>query len=451
VNRNRIRMQPWLAAVILALAVNASAASWKEKVLYSFQGGLTDGSTPAGGVVFDKAGNLYGATTGGGTQNCTPIAYACGLVFQLSPPARKGDAWTETVIYQFKGKSSNDASVPTSGLMIDAAGNLYGVTAYGGSGDCVLLGTNAGCGTVYELTPPTQKGGAWTETLLYSFLSGNDGYFPQGNLTFDAKGNLYGATLFGGGKGTTCNQFYGGNCGTVFELSPPKQKAGVWTEQVLHSFAGGTDGANPNGGLVSHNSIVYGTTLSGGNQGCTTGGTAGCGTVFQLNPVGRQHKWAERKLHVFAGGSQDTNNPNFGVVLDRNGNLFGTTTGGYGGDSGAIFELIHPSKSGGSWKEVLLLEFQNCNGQYECRPLGLMFDSAGSLYSETGLLFLMKRPRNLGGWKPSLIYKFKGPPDGDYPIAEIFKTSRTILGATLYGGTGKACQGGCGTVYEVGQ
>jgi hypothetical protein len=106
---------------------------------------------------------------------------------------------------------------------MDAAGNLYGTAAYGGTGDCVLLGIKGGCGTVYEMSPPAQKGDPWTETTLYSFKRGNDGYVPQGNLVFDSAGNLYGATLFGGGKGTTCDPFYQ-YCGTVFELSPPKQK-----------------------------------------------------------------------------------------------------------------------------------------------------------------------------------------------------------------------------------
>ena len=128
-----------LFAVALTLAVPASA-EWKEKVLYSFQGGPNDGSVPAGGVVFDPQGNLYGATTDGGPATCKPIGGACGTVFQLSAPAQKGAAWTETLIYQFQGKGSNDGSVPNGGLIRDAAGNLYGVTAYGGTGNCILLG-----------------------------------------------------------------------------------------------------------------------------------------------------------------------------------------------------------------------------------------------------------------------------------------------------------------------
>ena len=159
----------YLPLLFVLIPVASASAEWKEQVLYSFQGGTTDGSDPAGGVVFDKQGNLYGATTGGGPDNCFPIAGECGLVFRLAPPAKKGDPWTETILYQFKGKTSNDASVPAGGVVLDAAGNVYGTTAYGGTGDCVLLGTSAGCGVVYELSPPAKKGDPWTETLLYSF------------------------------------------------------------------------------------------------------------------------------------------------------------------------------------------------------------------------------------------------------------------------------------------
>jgi hypothetical protein len=154
--------------IALTLAVRASA-EWKEKVLYSFQGGTNDGSLPVGGVVFDGQANIYGALQGYGSGSCTPIGNDCGAVYQLSPPAQKGGAWTETLIYEFQGKGANDGELPNSGLIIDKAGNLYGVTAYGGTGNCTLLGVAAGCGTVYELSPPQQQGGAWTETILYSF------------------------------------------------------------------------------------------------------------------------------------------------------------------------------------------------------------------------------------------------------------------------------------------
>ena len=257
-----------LLAVALTFALPASA-EWKEKVLYSFQGG-TDGSVPIGSLIRDSAGNIYGATEQGGATTCrSPLS--CGTIFQLVPPAKQGAPWTENVLHVFQGNANNDGATPGGGLVMDGSGNLYGVTAYGGTGNCVLLGDSVGCGAVYEMSPPQQKGGAWTETILYSFPTSKRGYLPNGDLVFDKSGNLYGATVFGGTKGTTCDPYYGGQCGVVFEISPPKQKGGAWTQKVLHDFPGIAsgkqygDGAEPNGGLVlDSKSTIYGTSYIGG-------------------------------------------------------------------------------------------------------------------------------------------------------------------------------------------
>ena len=209
-----------LFVVILPLTSSA-AASPKEKVLYSFQGG-SDGSRPAGGVVFDKNGNLYSATTNGGSSSCRS-PFQCGTVYQLTPPAKKGDPWTEVVLYVFKGPDNNDGASPFGGVTFDQAGSLYGTTGYGGTGPCILFGGQVGCGTVYQLTPPNVPGGAWKETALYNFQGDKDGQLPYGDLVFDNQGNLYGATLYGGGFGS-CNDPYDQHCGTIFELSPPKNE-----------------------------------------------------------------------------------------------------------------------------------------------------------------------------------------------------------------------------------
>jgi hypothetical protein len=132
VNLNQFRMRLWLALVILSLAVDASAAGRKEQVLYSFQGG-TDGFRPIGGVVFDKIGNLYGVTVNGGANTCRG-PFSCGTVYQLKPPVKQGDPWTETVLYIFKGTDHNDGASPFGGVIFDAAGNLYGSTGYDGTG-----------------------------------------------------------------------------------------------------------------------------------------------------------------------------------------------------------------------------------------------------------------------------------------------------------------------------
>jgi hypothetical protein len=453
-----------LFTVILALGVAASA-EWKEKVLYSFQG-LPDGSLPVGAVVFDKAGNLYGATTEGGSSSCISVAQ-CGTVYQLAPPAKKGDPWTETVLYVFKGNASKDGASPAGGLVIDSAGNLYGTTAYGGTGNCVLLGTLMGCGTVFEMSPPKQNGGKWTERVLYSFPTAKQGYLPNGDLVSDSAGNLYGATEFGGGFGTTCNGFYR-YCGAVFELSPPKTKGGKWTEQVLYGFKGVAvgaqfgDGANPNGGLVlDRKGAIYGTTYFGGNnvKGQCQGGVGGtgCGIVFKLTPPNQKGgKWTKKVLHQFNG--QDGANSTAGVVFDGSGNLYGTTFAGPPNGSGLIFELKKPSGKVHSWTEVVLCLFNNqSNGG---SPIsGLVFDASGNLYGTAsagdefrgGNVFRLKPPSPMtGGWTLQVLHGFTGSPDAAHPAASlIFDKAGNLHSTTQWGGTGQSCQGGCGTVFEV--
>jgi hypothetical protein len=180
-SHHRARIPIGLLAILGAVFVFAPPASaeWKEKVLYSFQGLPNDGAYPAGGVVFDKAGNLYGATSSGGADNCPGIGQ-CGIVYQLKPPTEKGKPWAETVLYVFRGVNANDGNTPEGGVILDQAGNLYGTTAYGGSGSCRLFQERVGCGTVFELTPPKQHGGKWTEKVLHSFQSGKGWLLPLG-------------------------------------------------------------------------------------------------------------------------------------------------------------------------------------------------------------------------------------------------------------------------------
>ena len=417
-----------------------ASAEWKEKVLYSFQGGADEGSVPAGGVVFDKQGSLYGVTSDGGG------------VYELAPPAKRGGAWSETVLYVFKGNSKGDGATPEGGLVIDAAGNLYGTTAYGGTGNCVLLGTSVGCGTVYELSPPAQKGDPWTETVLYSFPTPKQGYFPRGDLVFDGSGNLYGATQFGGGKGTTCDPYYK-YCGAVFELSPPKTEGGKWTEKILHSFAGGTDGANPNGGLVLNGKgDVYGTTYAGGNQDW--------GTVFELeSPSRKDGTWTEKILHRFQG-SQDRVNPAAGVIFGNNGNLYGTTlTGGPDGGGGTVFRLAPPSKKWGAWKKAILYGFNGAGRGLDAES-PVIFDANGNLYGTTldsggtyyGTVFRLKPPKQEGDtWTFNMLYGFQAPPDGGQPAAGlVLDKNGNLYSTTTQGGSGTGCSfRGCGTVFEV--
>ena len=218
--------------------------------MYSFAGG-SDGAHAYDGVVFDTAGNLYGTTSnGGGSTNCTD---GCGTAFKLSP---SGSGWTESVLYRFQGPT--DGENPNSGVVMDTVGNLYSNTWQGGPG---------GGGTVYELSP---SGSNYTFTLLYSVTGSG---YAVGRLLRDSHGNLYEALQEGGTY----------NDGQIFELTPSN---GNWIFTDLHDFTGGTDGANPLGGVVMDSSgNLYGTALFGGtNSTCGSGGTSGCGNVWEITP-----------------------------------------------------------------------------------------------------------------------------------------------------------------------
>ena len=190
----------------------------------------------------------------------------CGaLLTALLVVAASASAQTATprlkTLYSFTGGS--DGGDPRAGVVIGKGGVLYGTAETGGVGG----------GTVFQLTPPASPGGAWTETVLYDFSPpGSDGGYPWATVTVGSGGVLYGTT-FGGGTGPACS----GGCGTVFSLTPPASPGGAWTETVLHSFTGGSDGERPTAGVViGSGSVLYGTTSSGG--------TSGYGTVFALKP-----------------------------------------------------------------------------------------------------------------------------------------------------------------------
>ncbi|MBA3916631.1 MAG: hypothetical protein H0X25_22855, partial [Acidobacteriales bacterium] len=210
----------------------------------------------------DSAGNLYGTTIAGGNSKCNFYYAGCGTVFELLPI---GTSWTETLLYQFTD-TGGDGSDPEDGVIFDAAGNLYGVTAAGGSHLCI-----GGCGTVYELSPVA--GGGWNEKVLYQFSnSRQDGNTPFGNVVFDAQGNLYGTTFDGGGS-SACGTY---GCGTVFKLTPIG--GGDWTESIVNNFGAYLgDARNPRASLLLDGvGNLYGTTQAGGR--------ATQGTVFRVQP-----------------------------------------------------------------------------------------------------------------------------------------------------------------------
>jgi uncharacterized repeat protein (TIGR03803 family) len=341
-----------------------SSGLWRERVLHTFSNDIADGGFPFGGVVSDVKGNLYGTTLYGG---CNIQFGACGTIFEVS--RTRSGPWKERVIYSFTGGA--DGALPLGELVFDTAGNLYGVATTSGINNA---------GVVFELTPV--GGGKWTQQVLHSFTGGNDGAVPFAGLAIDGQGNLYGTTMAGGGAGSCVPINSYSYCGTAFELSPPITKGGQWTETILHSFAGGSDGSNPAGGLVSDSQDnFYGTTESGGGLGtCPNSANPYCGTVFELSPPGPNGgPWTETVLYSFSGGS-DGAFPSSAVVFDGLGNLYGTTLEGGNSDCtfgcGTVFKLT-PSPNG--WSETSLYSFSGGADGAVPSP-SLVIDSSGNLY-----------------------------------------------------------------------
>jgi uncharacterized repeat protein (TIGR03803 family) len=317
-----------------------SGGGWIYRVLHVFNG--RDGAKPYGGtLLLDAAGSLYGVTLGGG-------ANGSGIVFELSPGS--GGKWIFKTLHNF---NFTDGAEPTTSLVMDASGILYGGTDAGGT---------TGVGVIYSLTPESSghwretvlhnftpddgtgatagltfdstannlygattnavfvltrnSGGGWTESTAYKFQM-QDGNAPNGDLIFDSAGNLYGTCEAGGTQ----------EVGTAFRLTP--QSGGGWTSTVLHSFpADKTDGFSPSGGLALDSAgNVYGTTQFGG--------LSDAGTVYKLT----NNTWSETVLHNFTGG-HDGAVPLAGLILDKSGNLYGTTANSGAGGAGVLFEII---------------------------------------------------------------------------------------------------------------
>ncbi len=309
----------------LALTVMSCTLAFGQtyKVLWSFDN--ANGAAPLGNLVSDSAGNLYGTTQYGGSG--IACNSGCGTVFELSPSS--DGTWSETVLYNFCSDFENslclDGQLPVAGLVFDNAGNLYGTTTYGGAGSCGYR-----CGTVFELSPPL-SGGAWTETVLYSFCAGSnnkcqDGAEPKSQLIFDASGNLYGTTSTGG----TGN----GGYGTAFELSPGVEG---WTHLTLYNFCSSgharicPDGAQPLAAVTFDKAgNLYGTTMLGGSKN-----SQGTGTVFELSPG--SNGWTHTIVLAFSPTGNGLGFPLGAVSFDPQGNLY--STGSLGNPGGGVFQL----------------------------------------------------------------------------------------------------------------
>jgi uncharacterized repeat protein (TIGR03803 family) len=328
----------YLFGTVLELSP-AAGGGWRETVLHTF-GRPGDGMNPQCTLIFDKAGNLYGTTFFRGRGGN-------GVVFELSPAA--DGSWSETILHSF-ANNGKDGLQPVGGLIFDASGNLYGTTTAGGT---------LGLGSVFELQPAS--GGIWTEKVIYSFGLVADGDTPTGSLVLDGSGNLYGTTALGGVNGT----------GTVFELKAGE--GGTWAERILHTFGSGQDGdgANVSPGVVRDASgNLYGTTSYGGaNLG---------GTVFELSPT-LSGKWREEILLNCNYQGRSPQLPVAGVVFDASGNLYATTGGGGTYGAGTVLEL--KSAGNGNWLPNVLQNFNGSDGSYPFASL--ILDRAGNLYGTT--------------------------------------------------------------------
>ena len=322
-----------------------TADGWSEQILYRFNinGNSSGGALPAAGVIFDKAGNLYGTTEGipnecgqgnvfeltpnsqgawtetvlysftcegGGYNPATDLVFddkgdlfgtAGNIVFELLP--RADGSWEEVTLHTFTGKP--DGAIFSSGVLLDSQGHVYGMTQSGGTGTCMYNRKTFGCGIVYELIPSAEGAGHWAENVVYNFARGGGfAVNPSGGLILDRPGHLF-ITTAAGGDGL----------GTVAELTR-SQKG--WEQSVLYRFYGGPDGNQPAGRLVINAGVGFGVT--------NRGGTNGLGTVFGLKGLDTGG-WKAGVLYSFAGGS-DARNPTTGLVSDSQGNLYGTTIAG---------------------------------------------------------------------------------------------------------------------------
>jgi uncharacterized repeat protein (TIGR03803 family) len=408
----------------------AGAAAQTETVIHAFQNSSsTDGAYPPTGVVADQKGALYGATSGGGLHNY-------GSIYKLSPPSGLGGAWTESILYSFTGGA--DSGSPMAIVLNEKQGKIYGATS-------------CSCGSgVFELTPPAHSGSPWTESVIYSS--------PVGiyDLIADPKGGFYGSTLTGGTQGG----------GSVFLLS---QSGGIWSAQTLFSFAT-IDGKSlePGGLTIGPKGVLYGVTGYGGGKYYE-------GTVWTLTPPsGGRTTWTKSTLFAFPQDESVGAFPMGNLTFDSAGNIYGTTDFG-----GGVYQLVPPAAPAGSWTLNLLYTFQfgSDGGQPDA---GVIFDSTGALYGTTtrggdlscgyysaqagcGTVYKLIPPLDQGPpWTEETLHEFSGGTDGVNETVNAGGPSLLLLnnnfyGTTEIGGNPNVCVDtghgnyGCGTVYELTQ
>ncbi|MGA2760119.1 MAG: choice-of-anchor tandem repeat GloVer-containing protein [Candidatus Cybelea sp.] len=376
-----------------------SATSSSYRVLYRFNR-YPNGAFPMAGLI-DVKGTLYGTTQKGG-KACHVRSFGCGVIFSIATSG------VEHSIYSF---DTWQAGAYPQARLIDVKGTLYGTTYQGG----------IGVGTVYSISK------AGTETVLHSFQTGSDGAYPEAPL-LDVDGTFYGTTLGGGARN---------DGGTVYSISA----SGLHT--VLYKFKGAPDGNNPTGGLINVNGTMYGTTPFGGSS--TACDPYGCGTVYSITRSG-----VEKVLYRFAGGS-DGSEPK-GDLIDVSGTLYGTTVGGgtavcYGHPTrgcGTVFsittsgqEKVLYSFTGGSDGEAPQAGLINVNGTL----YGTTSEGGGGCGYGCGTVFSVTT-----AGAETVLQRFAGGSDGDYPVAPVVEVNGTLYGTTEDGGNSKH---GVGTVFAL--
>ena len=405
----------FITLLLATILVPAQTQATKFKVLHTFHG--SNGAIPWTQLTRDAVGDFYGTTSEGGEGVCSN--YGCGTVFKLDKNGKQ--VW----LHSFNGKNGRQ---PMAGLLRDAAGNLYGTTVEGGDMTCF----SQGCGTVFKLDT-TGK-----ETVLHKFSGSPDGEMPEALLVKDAAGDLYGTTYSGGASG---------GYGTVFKLD----KAGK--ETILHSFAGPPDGGGD--GAYSYAGVIRDS--AGNLYGDTFGGGAFCcGVTYVIDATG-----SETLLYSFTGGS-DGGDPSSVLLADAAGNLYGTTRDGGNSECGGmgcgVVVKLSP-QAGGSWSETVLYTFcslTNCtDGEYP--GLGpLVLDSDGNLYGTTfsGGIYNRGVVYEVGTTgKETVLHDFTGKKDGGTPAAGLSMDKLgNLYGATELGGDSNCAitNGyGCGVVFKL--
>lgn len=324
-----------------AFQLKRTNGDWVLNTLYGFDVKFPDARDPEARVVFGPDGTLYGFTPFGGSGNCRGEGVSgCGTVYNLRPPATdcrsSACPWRETVLYSFTGGADGENPYEVDPVF-DRAGNLYGTTLMGGSGNL---------GVVFELTP---SGDRWTESVIHDFTGGDDGWAPASGMIIDGAGNLY---------GTTQQNIYGGG-GNVFRLT---HSGSGWVLTTLYSFQGEADGELPGPLIFDRSGNLYGA--------CVAGGSGDGGTVFELMPSGGS--WTFKLLYDGIGSEGN-------LAMDAAGNLYGASLGGGAFNVGSVFKL---TPTGDGWTYTDLHDFTGLEDGAD--PIGgVTMDANGNVYGTT--------------------------------------------------------------------